>query len=400
MIVMSLVCSTVFLLAVFAVAQSPSRMPYVLVMGLAAFFVPPFCVFFSPVLGLQVVFVLAATAICARGHAGPSAFRRSMVAATVVAYGFAALMAVREQHDLSTLAAKYRIESMATRLAYEARHQENDGAGSVVQMSHPLSDRWNELSRRQEDTFNLRRTALAQLHSSAVDSFLRSPAFGVGRMTFLANDEWLSRGDDPAVPQSDSLRTDDATPEPDSLVASGEVNSAPPPNASSRPATASDFWQTHAQALADFVSPERFGLIRSRDEVAGFLAHRIGPRANLQMGSALPPPERVELVSLLKFSAPRVYISDNLPRMDELRDGPTRPLDAYEQQALAQLRNGEDIVDTDETGTMRALGAIRALQQCLQCHTVQPAELLGAFSYRWRAARAAPPQELQPRSAT
>ncbi|HVU89715.1 MAG TPA: hypothetical protein VHD36_20465 [Pirellulales bacterium] len=101
-------------------------------------------------------------------------------------------------------------------------------------------------------------------------------------------------------------------------------------------------------------------------------------------------PDRVELVSLLKFSEPRVYVSDYLPAMDELRDAPTRPLDAFEQQGLAALKNGEDIVSEDKPPTIRALGALRALKQCLQCHTVEEGRLLGAFSYRWGPAKPTP----------
>jgi hypothetical protein len=400
MIIVSLVCSTVLLGALFAVARSPSRTQLVLVMGVAAFFVPPFCSFFLPAVGLQVVFALLAAVLCGQRVAGASAFRRSMVAATVAGYSFAAMIAAREQYEMNALATKYPIESMTPRLAYETRHQESDRAAGVVQMSFPLGDGWDVLSRHQEHSFSLRRSALAQLHSSTVVRFLESPAFGVGRMTNLVNEGWLSSGDDPAVPQPDVARNDNATPEPESSAERGDLDAARMVGAGDRQLNAGDFWNAHANTLAEFVSPDRYGLIRSRDEVAGFLSHRIGPRADLHFGTALPPPERLELVSLLKFAEPRVYVSENLPRMDELRDALTRSLDPFEQKALESLHRGEDIVSTDQPGTMRALGAIRALKQCLQCHTTQEGQLLGAFSYRWKGTPVAPLPASPPRSAT
>src|SRR5262249_61836230 len=92
--------------------------------------------------------------------------------------------------------------------------------------------------------------------------------------------------------------------------------------------------------------------------------------------------ERLELVGLLKYEEPVVYLSDYLPRMDELRDAPTRPLDAFEQEALAALRGGQDLMVQDGPDRMRMLGSLRAAKQCLRCHRVEHGELLGAFSYR------------------
>jgi hypothetical protein len=139
---------------------------------------------------------------------------------------------------------------------------------------------------------------------------------------------------------------------------------------------------THANNLANFASPDREGLIRDRDHVAGFLPHSITQRHERFENHRAPPPNlRIELVSLLKFDEPRIYVSKYLPGMEELAKAATRPLDAFEQHALSALRQGEDIVSEEQSNKLRAMGALRALKQCLQCHTVQEGELLGAFSY-------------------
>ena len=49
----------------------------------------------------------------------------------------------------------------------------------------------------------------------------------------------------------------------------------------------------------------------------------------------------IELVSLLKHPEPMVYLSDHLPRMDELRGARVRPLDAFERESLPALRRRE-----------------------------------------------------------
>ena len=92
---------------------------------------------------------------------------------------------------------------------------------------------------------------------------------------------------------------------------------------------------------------------------------------------------RLELVSLLKFDEPRVYVLDHLPRMDQLshNNAPTRPLNSFESEALQKLRADEDIVVSFQETKYRMLGSLRAAKKCLDCHSVQRGDLLGAFSY-------------------
>ena len=87
------------------------------------------------------------------------------------------------------------------------------------------------------------------------------------------------------------------------------------------------------------------------------------------------------MVSLLKHDEPVTYVSNHLPRMDELRDAPTRPLSSFETNALACLRKGQDLQVESTADRIQVLGSIRAIRQCLACHEGQRGDLLGAFSY-------------------
>jgi nitrate reductase cytochrome c-type subunit len=72
--------------------------------------------------------------------------------------------------------------------------------------------------------------------------------------------------------------------------------------------------------------------------------------------------------------------------MDQLSSDnvPTRSLDSFESKSLAQLWADEDVVVSHEGNEYRMLGSLRAARQCLECHSVQRGELLGAFSYSLR----------------
>ena len=53
-------------------------------------------------------------------------------------------------------------------------------------------------------------------------------------------------------------------------------------------------------------------------------------------------------------------------------------------EALAKLWHDEDVVVKSAGDDYRMLGSLRAAKQCLDCHSVQRGELLGAFSYSLR----------------
>lgn len=167
----------------------------------------------------------------------------------------------------------------------------------------------------------------------------------------------------------------------------------------------------HESSLFDFINHPGWGYVRDRDHVAGFQPHHfrrmpvlpIAESAGRHAGGGFSPAAAIErghgaetvtadqqweigklqLVSLLKHAEPTVYVSDELPRMDRLTEVPVRPLDRFEPSSLVRLERGEGVVsDSDDDNRLRVLGAIRAAEKCLRCHTVDRGELLGAFSYR------------------
>ena len=144
----------------------------------------------------------------------------------------------------------------------------------------------------------------------------------------------------------------------------------------------------HMASRYDFLDPDGFGVaIETPLKVTGFVEHAFHYPPTSDLGdSSQWTILRLELVSLLKFAEPRIYVLDHLPRMDQLSsdNAPTRPLDAFESEALAKLWRDEDIVVKNEGSAYRMLGSLRAAKQCLDCHGVQRGELLGAFSYSLR----------------
>jgi len=146
-----------------------------------------------------------------------------------------------------------------------------------------------------------------------------------------------------------------------------------------------DISHLHDASRDYFLDPEWFGaVIEPVRRVAGFVAHAFHnpPVASLEDPQRWAI-DRLELVSLLHFDEPRVYLLDHLPRMDQLSSEPvpTRPLDEFESAALVQLRTDEDLVVTHVGPAYRMLGSLRAAKQCQQCHTAERGDLLGAFSY-------------------
>ena len=149
----------------------------------------------------------------------------------------------------------------------------------------------------------------------------------------------------------------------------------------------------------DFASSTRIGYAKDVDHVAGFGGHAVvrllvvnvdetrDDYAQTAENSPMKEPthfwqiRRMNLVSLLKFPQPAVYESENVPTMQELVKAKTRPLDKFEADALQKLRDGEQIVVASQTNRIQMLGSLRATKRCLDCHSVQHGELLGAFSY-------------------
>jgi hypothetical protein len=135
------------------------------------------------------------------------------------------------------------------------------------------------------------------------------------------------------------------------------------------------------------VAAERIGLVQDRDHVVGFEPHRFTQMPQSKADFQLL---RLELVSLLKHAVPVAYVSEHLPRMDQLNAAPTRSLDDFERHSLDLLRTDEDLVIDDAPNRIRMVGSLRAGKDCMECHSVRRGELLGAFSYELVPTRPVP----------
>jgi len=295
----------------------------------------------------------------------PRWFLASSIGATLVAYGVVGwFIGVAEVREWEQLKAAYPMESLAGRLAYERRPRPDTDPAThdpdrLAQVETAFQEKLGWWPRS-------RVSALERLHAGAVEQFVNSPGFGVARMRLRPSPYTLRATDEPgeALPQRSRPYV---SPEP------GPVDAT---------AAEPDFTKAHIDNMLTFLDPQSFGLVRDRDHVAGFRAHQFRKQPDAPTHWQV---ERLELVGLLKYDQPVVYISENLPRMDELRDAPTRALDAFEQEALAALRRGEDLMVQDGSERiepMRMFGSLRAAQQCVRCHDVERGDLLGAFSYQ------------------
>ncbi|BBO34809.1 hypothetical protein [Lacipirellula parvula] len=212
---------------------------------------------------------------------------------------------------------------------------------------------------------------LRLIHSVKYEQFMRAAGFGPVRM-IRPRTETLVR-----VPLRD-IGFDDAEFTDDEFT--------PNWRAGGRGLATGAVQSAHEVSRRDFLDAEGFGYVQTpRTAVAGFVEHAFhqNPLAGDKLLSKWRL-QRLELVSLLKFETPRVYVLDHLPRMDQLNsnDIPTRASDEFESDSLAKLQANADVIVSHDGNEYRMLGSLRAAKQCLDCHNVQRGELLGAFSYR------------------
>jgi hypothetical protein len=281
-------------------------------------------------------------------------------------------------------AARFPFESLEDRLAYERSRPKQaevaDRRPAEGGDSPDPSGLLEQVETRVQvvSAFPDRSGQLKRLHEEFVGAFVNSDGFGVVRMSSpkltLPNDEPIQQPW-PAGPSADPT------------VGADRAGGRPPPGRETLDQAVAErgpLWDLHAGSVTSFANPRGFGYVKDRRRVAGFQPHRFQKAPEpIPLGREEWRVARLELVSLLKHDPPAVYLSDNLPRMRELRDAPVRPLDAFEADAVARLYKGEDIVTGEARGGFRAVGAIRAAKQCLDCHAVQRGDLLGAFCYQF-----------------
>ena len=283
------------------------------------------------------------------------------------------------------LRAEYPFESLAGRLKYEeSKASESPGLSDAAEQRLHERDERDALARKSNFAWlNLRRASLEKLHSDEVQKFVAREGFGVSRMP-SPGPSFLPL---PPPPQF-VLPSAEIDPAQDEPLVRVPANAAEAAAATIDVPTGDDLTALHVASETAFVPPQRLGYVKDREHVAGFGSHAFErlPRLVDDKNWLHEPTEhwamrRMELVSLLKHDKPQVYISDELPRLDKLDKIATRDLGMFEADALSKLNAGEEVVTRATVNRIEMLGALRASKSCLECHSVEHGQLLGAFSY-------------------
>jgi hypothetical protein len=189
--------------------------------------------------------------------------------------------------------------------------------------------------------------ALDWMHRKTVDIFIDRPGFGVRRLIMPLDD---------VVKAPKSLADKDTAEKP-----SGTGNPVAP-GETEKPAK-----KTHydVQDAIQGKDPLKFGQdqILTDDKKEEWKVRK------------------VLLVGLVKHKAPVVYLTEKMPDMKDIKEVPTRVLDAFEKTALEAIRGGDNLKAEKKGKDLRVLGPIYAGQRCTTCHETK-GQLLGAFSYQ------------------
>jgi hypothetical protein len=319
---------------------------------------------FFPALALQAGLLVAAVIVWRFLQQPPGRFIAWSCTATVLAYAVVGWFALQ---DTRRLLAQFPYESMVERLPI-----------AIQQPTKPLTQPQLDGLAKVEDLIDglpgfphqhRREDALKRLHEDTVQVFASRPGFGVARMRPW---EWQLGSRRPSEP---------SPPQPGSRItfpwSSGELEQ---PTLEQKTELGDEsFGNLHQAGILLFLEASDFGYFKDRRHVAGFRPHQFSAAPKVEQKWSL---QTVDLIGLATHSQPMAYVSDNLPRMEELRNNAaTRPLDEFEAAGLSRLRNGEELFVRDRAEGSRVLGAIRATKQCVSCHGCERGDLLGAFSY-------------------
>lgn len=364
MLFLSLVASGILLLIAIGLAcKSDSPISQIIGLGLLASLAPVCGGMFLPALALQAGLLSVAMIAWRFYGRGPAQFVLWSSGLTVMAYAILSWPAFQE---VQRLRAEFPYVSMEQRLPRPIERAADLGSAAIDHLE-VLEDHIEHPESRGRDG-ELRKQHLRQLHEHTVMAFANRPGFGAGRMSVRR--QWILR---------QPPRTGSAIPQPGTRLvfawSSGELETA---QVGEKESWDEDSWSIHRSGVVDFVHPDTFGYFRDRQHVAGFQPHHLSKLPKLVENWSL---QTLDLVGLIVHDKPVAYVSENLPRMEELREAQTRPLDEFEAVGLNALRHGEDLFLRERPEGRRMLGAIRAAKQCVACHGCERGDLLGAFSY-------------------
>jgi hypothetical protein len=279
----------------------------------------------------------------------------------------------------------YPFQSLADRLDYETEPaKELKKSGDKPQLSADALNRLDQAEKvRGPFGQDMRRKTLEILHSEEAQKFIDRDGFGLSRMP-TPSVHLLNLPQAETIPFAKPSETLNSDRETQQALQHGKAEGVMP--------SLDVLSSFHLGGESNFANSRSFGFVKDREHVAGFQPHQFRYKPSLSdwMGPPAKPEEkakeqwlvtRLELVSLLKQKDAAVYVSKEMPRMDALKDNPTRTLSDFEKKGLQVLRGGEDIFTEATTNHIRMMGALRASKQCLECHQVRRGDLLGAFSY-------------------
>jgi hypothetical protein len=373
MLIASLVLSALLLILANAVARMSGRLfvPCV-ICGVGALFGFP-CIVFPGLLLTGFLTALSALPCYIRG--GPPLFMRCSLAIALASHLLVGILSYSQLRERRILREEYPTESLVQRLPQPKRRATASWPEGRVQDSRPAAFILDHLENEIDSVSSFRTFSLQHLHEDSVADFINSPGFGITRR-MEPRREYIE------LPKVESITFPPAAETVSTETPAASL--ASPADAIVMAPGEQTFRELHQDSVLDFVNPKGFGLIEDKEHVKGFQVHHFHAVPRLQ-----EPPgqtqrwhiQSLELVSLLKHDEPVTYVSKHLPRMDELRDAPTRPLTSFERSALAALRKGHDLQVESTADRIHVLGSIRAIKQCSACHDGERGDLLGAFSY-------------------
>ncbi len=265
----------------------------------------------------------------------------------------------RVEENYASLREQYPLVSLAERLPRPAMSSSADALSSEAKET-TLADLEKEVGENE----NSRRARYLQaVHAHTLYEFIEREGRGFERAMPMLTFEFDRRGREGPFEQSESSWTNEEEGDLWNPRKAEEISA---------------LGAAHRQNIVNFAFPRGFGFVKDRSHVAGFESHRFqGPLKSDESWKIV----HIELVSLLLHIPPIVYQSDELPRMDRVKQVSTRLLDPFENAALARIKKGEDLIVADVPRGLRMLGAIRNAKQCIQCHEGKRGDLLGAFAY-------------------
>ncbi len=355
MFVVSICASLLLVVIVGTVARHRFRAGEIVVVSLVAMFVGALVM---PVLLVQGFLTLVLGSLCLLARAKPIVLVGNAAIACCIGLWIGGVPVYLELQMLRQMRDDHPFESVAGRLEYESTKRDAP-ASAAATLTLDVEYRLNEFEKRQSHNWR-RRRALYAVHDESYHNFVAAGGFGVSRMRGAHESDVELPAANPIPTASDPLPIYEPD-RPSSFFPLALRN-----DSAIRGPANQHLIDLHTTGAGDFLDSALFGYVKDREHVAGFESHRFTQVPTLPAGDTESwRVVRLELVSLLRYDEPRVYVSTHLPNMNELRDTPTRPLTPFESQALEKLWREDDLVIDESENQIRMLGSLRAGKDCL-----------------------------------